>query len=202
MFTRTLSIAVVAASLWAGSAQAQTSTEPPVVAPLPSGDLGGKRFGSKGTISITNEVGAELGYVNVSSHGFFVVNLLPGADYFAIDHLSVGGDVGFTFTSYDGGTGGNFILNPRIGYQIPITPALDIWPRGGMQLLVGDPVINGLTASGSETHFGFLIDAPIIYHVSPHFFLGMAPTFYAQLTGDTKISSFTFNFVMGGYISP
>lgn len=61
-------------------------------------------------------------------------------DYLVIDHLSVGGSLGFTTISQDIDGGGfinatgdasAFLFSPRVGYVHMFSNVIGIWPRGG-----------------------------------------------------------------------
>ena len=67
-------------------------------------------------ITIAGSLRAALLAAAARGHGTFVVDMLPGADYFAIDHLSVGGDIGFSVTPY-----------------VALTPAPVAFPGGSLQ---------------------------------------------------------------------
>lgn len=51
-------------------------------------------------------------------------------DYFVIDHLSIGGSLGFASYSSDA-DGTDFLLAPRVGYVWPLARWANFWLRGG-----------------------------------------------------------------------
>jgi hypothetical protein len=162
------------------------SDVPPLTIPVFSNAVVG--FGSPGSPSGT------IGYLNFGGSGEFVLGLEPALDYFAMDHISVGGGLGFTFVSSSGSSVTAINVIPRAGYQIPATQAVSVWPRLGLDLSV-------VSAGGSSnTNFGVAIDAPVLYHVSDHFFFGGAPTLTVGLTGDNKLTAFTIDFILGGWL--
>ena len=53
-------------------------------------------------------------------------------DYLIIDHLSVGGSLGYASYDYDEQNDGSiFIFSPRVGYAYAFGKVVGIWPRGG-----------------------------------------------------------------------
>jgi hypothetical protein len=104
----------------------------------------------QGTLTIAAErmLGAGVSIQNGEAN--FGMTLLParnpaplqfpriGVDYFVIDGLSLGGNLGFT---YWGGGGGQvaYIIEPRVGYEFELAKTLEFWPRGGFGVIGVDP---------------------------------------------------------------
>lgn len=59
-----------------------------------------------------------------------------GIDGFVIDHLSLGGSVTIGHDGNSDNTG--FMLEPRVGYAIPIGGHFGFWPRGGITVWNGN----------------------------------------------------------------
>lgn len=195
MFRRALTAIVVLS--FAAPAFAQTDSPA-----LPGGPSAAGSFGSKGTLSLSSDIGGQLGYESVGGNGAFVLTLKPAADYFIVDHFSVGGVIGLSLTAASGATATNFIIEPRAGYQLALMPKLDLWPRLGLQLTTGDAALGNvvIAGAGSQTTFGVVIDAPLLYKPAGHFYFGVAPTLIAQFVGDAKTVGFTFDFIIGGWL--
>jgi hypothetical protein len=64
-----------------------------------------------------------------------------GLDYFIVDSLSLGGNIGFYSNNGDGGADQSGLLfAPRVGYAVPFSPEWGIWPRGGLTYVsINDP---------------------------------------------------------------
>jgi len=117
-----------------------------------------------------------------------------GFDYFITNSLSLGGSLGFFAAngSNDGALNANgVIINPRIGYAIPLTPAIAFWPRGGLQYMsVGDTHVLGLSG---EANFVFLPRPDWGFLLSPT--LDLAP--FGGAPNDTSFSSYSFGVSVG-----
>jgi hypothetical protein len=105
-----------------------------------------------------------------------------GFDYFITNNLSLGGALGFF--SADGNRGAldtsGFLINPRIGYSIPITQSIAFWPRGGLEYIsVGDDHAFGLSA---EANFVFLLRQSWGILLSPT--LDLAPFGGTEVNGE------------------
>jgi hypothetical protein len=117
--------------------------------------------------------------------------LAPSADFFVIDHLSIGGLIEFVSisTSVDVPRGAgvivtesfpaqtSFTLLPRIGYLIQISDRFGIWPRGGIGY--GSHVYYDGDPAGPTRHsiYGLLLDFDVgfIIRVTDSFFFRIAP---------------------------
>ena len=120
--------------------------------------------------------------------------LAPSADYFVIDHLSIGGLIGVETQSssverpingaatqtFDQPTTTSFTLLPRIGYLFAISDRFGIWPRAGLgfvsrQLTDSDPTDPAVTSK--TTTSGFLIDLDVgfLYRPVEPVFLRLGP---------------------------
>jgi len=158
---------------------------------------------------------------DVKTHSFY---LNPGADYFVIDHLSIGGEVliastGSSVTHHapntadrtdDGQDGFHFGLMPRVGYDIPIGNMFSLWPRASIGFQhssysgAGQPDASG-------TIWLFAIDVPFMFHFAEHFFAGVGPGVTVTLSSSVSVGgvsqdggSYTdirlLSAIIGGYI--
>jgi hypothetical protein len=119
----------------------------------------------------------------------FYIN--PRAHYFVIDHLSIGGEVLFATISAkniekrNGATtettadAPNALgIMPIIGYDISITDKFSIWPQGGIGLRhAWFTHVNNRPPDTdfSENWWFFAADVPFMFHLVPHFSLGVGP---------------------------
>jgi hypothetical protein len=130
--------------------------------------------------------------------------LVPALDYFVIDHLSIGGEIGFAHidSSNDVNVGGTtrstsnpgidlFGLQARVGYNIDITRQFSIWPRGGLGFrYVSNP---DAAANTTANEFFLNVDVPILWHPVDHFFIGVAPSFNVALSGTYSVKDTNTN---------
>ncbi len=132
-------------------------------------------------------------------------------DYFVIDNLSIGGQVSY-LTANDGNTK-TFSLAPRLGYNIAFSDDFSIWPQLGVNFTsVTDQVeAGGVTTEATSSAFGVSLYAPVLYHITNHFFLGIGPFIDTQLSNSTKpeegdsidnakVTNFGLQSLLGGYL--
>jgi Outer membrane protein beta-barrel domain len=216
-------------------AQAQYPAQPPPPPPPPGGYGYGApvapaaprlRFGSPGELAISSDAnlgltGTTTGGVNggPSSSGWNLT-LMPAADYFVIQGLSVGGFVNFTHTEVSspsttpGDTASSslsintFGIGPRIGYNIPINDWISVWPKAGISF--SDTSVSG---GGSGTRWTLVLFAPFLYHLASHFFVGLGPILSADLAANespangnsgpaAKVVTYGLAFTVGGWFTP
>jgi hypothetical protein len=105
-----------------------------------------------------------------------------GVDYFVIDHLSLGGTVGFASTNMNGDVNGadqtGFLFGPRVGFATMFNKWAGIWPRGG---------ITYYTFSGSNDldydQLAFTAECMFVLQPAEGFAFLVGPTFDYGLTG-------------------
>ncbi len=199
--------------------------------------LSGFRAGYNGNLQYYGIVGvavqkSDLGALTQNNGGNFVEGttttttffLSPSADYFVIDHLSLGGHVELAFgggsnkvrinqtttQTFDRPSTTNITLMPRIGYLFPVGDRFAIWPRLGFGY-TSQQVVVGTAQTATTEHFGAAImgvDVGFLYRLNEAVFLRMAPdvTFslggsrsqtVGGLTVSTDASVFNFSAVGG-----
>jgi hypothetical protein len=134
--------------------------------------------------------GGALGYES-DSKAFFI-SLNPSADYFLQENLSIGGSVGLATTISDGPDLLAVSLRVRAGYNIPMNDKVSVWPTLGLG--IGHLDI-GLA---DTTYFEVAINAPFLYHIAPHFYVGAGPGLTTLLGDDTSVT-LQASTVLGGY---
>jgi len=115
----------------------------------------------------------------------------PGLDYFIGNGISVGGVVGFGYSS---GTPNTVVVNlgARAGFNQGLNEHVSFWPTIGID---GSYTHN----SGSNSTAALEVFAPFLYHVAPHFFLGAGP-FLSYLVKGGPDTQYGLDFVIGGWL--
>lgn len=128
--------------------------------------------------------------------------LAPSADIFVTDHLSLGGliEVGHTWGAIEGGgrrlelpgaTSMTFL--PRVGFYVPFTERIGIWPRIGVGYSSVETI--SFLSTGSvpvrDTFRAMILDADLslIYRFSETFFMRAGPDVGITLGGRRAIES-------------
>ena len=115
----------------------------------------------------------------------------PGLDYFIGNGISVGGVIGFGYTS---GTPATTTVNlgARAGFNQGLNERVSFWPTIGI-----DGSYTHATTSTSTA--ALEVFAPFLYHVAPHFFLGAGP-FLSYLVKGGPDTQYGLDFVIGGWL--
>jgi hypothetical protein len=120
---------------------------------------------------------------DATSTGISYVVMRPAADYFVIDHFSIGGAVLLYRSwssegSYSDGVG----LVPRIGYEVPLAESFSLWPRAGIDYEVGwAHTADDTKWTGSGRRIDGFVEVPLLAHVTRNFFIGIGPRFSTEL---------------------
>jgi hypothetical protein len=153
----------------------------------------------QGNFVVTND--ANFGFskpFNTAETSFL---LQPALHYMVIDHLSVGGAVGFQV--YDNGhglSGFSFDLRPYVGYELALSDTWSFWPRAFLDINpVGDN--NGIAGAPppNRVNVSIGIQAPFLIHPAPHFFFGIYPQLSTMLSDSTLPTGLGGGFLIGGY---
>lgn len=115
--------------------------------------------------------------------------LAPQADYFVINHLSIGGLVEIASTSgsvdvpvnaaqtqsTDLPTTTDFTILPRVGWMFALGDRWGIWPRGGLGFALRQASNPG--GNGKETFSGVVLNAtcPFFFRINETFFIDLSP---------------------------
>jgi hypothetical protein len=120
----------------------------------------------------------------------------PSVDVFVIDHLSVGGliEIGHTWGAVEangrrlelpGTTSMTFL--PRVGYYIPITDRVGIWPRTGVGFSSVESVsfLSTGSAPAKDTFRSMVLDVDLslVYRFGETFFMRAGPEIGVTLGG-------------------
>jgi hypothetical protein len=110
-------------------------------------------------------------------------------DYFVIDHLSVGGALGYSHWSLNvpapvAGANGErtvsgdaFTFAPRAGYAFLFNDVIGIWPRAGFTYRTSS------ADTVSEHDFALTLEVPVVVTLIPHVVFWGGPTLDLGLTG-------------------
>ena len=126
--------------------------------------------------------------------------LAPEADYFIINHLSIGGlvEVATTSRSEDRpvnavatqninlGSTTDVVLLPRVGWMFALGDRWGIWPRGGLGFASAHGDIGTI---GGSTFSGVILDAncPFLFRINETFFIDLTPDI-TWIPGSTSVT--------------
>ena len=125
------------------------------------------------------------------SGGDWQLSLHPSLDYFIINSVSLGAAFGYFYSPADTGTT-VVSVGGRAGFNLNINDNLGFWPTAGVGLTFDS------RDHGNDTTTFFGIFAPFLYHLVPHLFVGLGPSFSMQLDGGSKV--YDVDFVLGGWL--
>jgi hypothetical protein len=157
---------------------------------------GGGSFGQAGqwVYSIAGE-GDFPFWLSKTGGSDWSVAVRPAVDTFIIRSVSVGGIITLR---KDGGYS-DVGVGVRAGYNIPITSLVSFWARGGVYF---HHYSQNNGPSGGQTSIG--INAPFLFHVLPHAFVGVGPFFSVPVQNSDAMagsdSTFGLTAVLGGWL--
>jgi hypothetical protein len=180
-------------------ATAQAPTQPAV--PTVEANTPAGTFGGKGQLAISSDAGLSISTTSQSGGNGSTVNieLGPAADWFVIDHFSVGGFLRLDYTHTPGGHGTSFGIGPRAGYDIPFSALFSVWPKLGFSYSTTSSSVSG-QPSVTNNNLALNIFVPVMLHPAPHFFLGFGPAFDVDLTGSIKTTTIAGRLTIGGWL--
>jgi hypothetical protein len=164
------------------------------------------RFGLEGQKAVSSDAGLSISNTSVSGVDGSTTTLIlrPAVDWFFADSISLGGFVGVEYNSTPGGSSSVISIGPRIGYNLPVSERLSIWPKVGFSLAnttVNNDGIGGLDdEEESNTSVQLNLFAPLMFHPVQHFFLGFGPALDVDLSGDTKATTIAARLTLGGWL--
>ncbi|HEX2658579.1 MAG TPA: hypothetical protein VHU40_09910 [Polyangia bacterium] len=193
-----LLIASLVVTALAGTARAQTDTAPaagpparPSAAPF---NVSAGPFGETGQFAFAMTSDGEFPFRYSKTGGDWNLSFRPALDYFIQQSLSLGAQLRIN----SNGGGSTIGIGLRVGYNIPLGNVVSLWVRGGLAY-DHTSVNNG--PSRSVTSLG--VEAPFLFHLVPHFLLGVGPFISVPLTDNqamaSKDPSFGLTALVGGY---
>lgn len=158
-------------------------------------DLAG--FGNPRQWVFSTDAGLSIARTTISGQDGAITTLVlqPAADYFVIKNLSVGGAIGLTYQKVGGASGTRFTIGPRVGYNFELSRLLSVWPKLGFSYAHANQDVGDNSNSLALNLF-----APVMLHPAPHFFAGFGPFLDADLSGDTRSTTWGFKLTLGGWI--
>ncbi len=100
-------------------------------------------------------------------------------DYLVIDHLSIGGSLGYASVDADQQDDySTFLIAPRVGYAYAFGKVVGIWPRGGFTYHTTN-IDNGFDEQG----FALSLECPFTFSPASHFAFHVGPTFDVDMFG-------------------
>jgi len=143
------------------------------------------------SLRTTGDGGGYL-FFHKNSPGDWELSLHPSIDYFIVSGLSLGATFGYDHSSAQ--TGRTVVdLGGRVGFNININDHVGFWPMVGVGLSL-DSENHDTTTSSTLAIF-----APFLYHLVPHLFVGVGPSFAARMSGGSG-KSYGLDFVLGGWL--
>jgi hypothetical protein len=131
-------------------------------------------------------------FFHKASPGDWTLSLHPSIDYFITSSVSLGATFGYSYSPADTGTT-VLDLGGRAGFNLTINDHIGFWPSAGLGFTVDSRNHN----TNTSTFLG--VFAPFLYHLVPHLFVGLGPSFSLQLSGgDGKM--YGVDFVLGGWL--
>jgi Outer membrane protein beta-barrel domain len=156
-----------------------------------------EQFGAKGVLAISSDVGLSIQH-QFEGQDSTVFSLHPAADYFVIDHLSLGGYVDFSHQGGSGVSATNIGIGPRIGYDLNLSSRFSFWPKAGLAFNHTATSVRDVDRSNDALAINLF--APFLFHPVEHFFMGFGPNFDVDLTGDQKQTVLGARLVIGGWL--
>jgi streptogramin lyase len=165
-------------------------------------------FGAAGQIAISSDAALLIQRRTLSGveGGTTQIQLAPAADYFVITNLSVGGFVGFDYTTSGENESSRFSIGPRVGYNIPFSDLISIWPKVGFSFAHTSTTATRTTGNttvsttNSADAFALNLFAPVVFHPVRHFFAGFGPFLDVDISGDPRATVFGGKLTIGGWM--
>lgn len=100
-------------------------------------------------------------------------------DYLVIDHLSIGGSLGYASFDFDQQNDASmFIIAPRVGYAYAFGKVVGIWPRGGFTYHT-----TSVDTAFDEKGFALSLECPFTFSPATHFAFHIGPSFDVDMFG-------------------
>jgi hypothetical protein len=106
-------------------------------------------------------------------------------DYLVIEHLSIGGSLGYASLAVDEPDNADFTffeVAPRVGYLYSFGQVVAIWPRGGVTYHSASTDLGD--NEDSESGFALTLECPFTFSPTRHFAFHIGPTFDIDMFGE------------------
>jgi hypothetical protein len=185
------------ASVDARAAEESSSEDAPFAgggskSPAPFAASPSAGFAAMGQYVLTMKTTGDSGYVFFHKNGDWTISLHPSLDYFLINSVSLGATFGYSYSPAATGTT-TLDLGGRAGFNLNINDHVGFWPMAGVSLNVFSSNHN------TNTSTSFAIFAPFLYHLVPHLFVGLGPSFSVLMSGGSG-KTYGLDFVLGGWL--
>jgi hypothetical protein len=140
----------------------------------------------------TTDDGGGYVFFHKASGGDWQLSLHPSIDYFITSSVSIGATFGYFYSPAETGTT-VFSLGGRAGFNLNINDNVGFWPSAGVGVNI-DSRNHDTNTSASLGVF-----APFLYHLVPHLFVGVGPSFSVHLD-DGNGKTYGLDFVLGGWL--
>ncbi len=129
-------------------------------------------------------------------------------DYFVVKRVSVGAFVRAGYSWSPDAYGPGFGVGPRIGYQVPFTEWVSIWPRldmsfGAQATFVRATASASAPPPGTLWFFNAALHLPLVFSILQHVVIGVGPYFALEpqwMAGQSEVSAFALNFGVSSFI--
>ena len=162
------------------------------------------RFGQQEQLAFSSDEALTISSTTQNGVSGSVTNIQfqPGIDWFVIDNLSIGGVMQFNYTSAGAGHASTFGAGPRVGYNVPFSDLLSLWPKVGMSIDSTSTTTStpAGSTSASSTSVALNLFVPLMFHPAPHFFVGFGPFLDADLSGTPQATTWGAKLTLGGWI--
>ncbi len=223
-------VGFVVGGMWGGAEPVPDVAPAPVpdVTPAPVDDgalpAPARRFGDPHQVVLDSEINAAASvttYTGTSSSSAGA-SLEPSVDYFVLDGVSVGAAPVVTYgksSAIDPTTGGvvtnrtwSCAVEARLGFVARFSGLFSVYARAG--LVVGGEGYNETEGSNqnavTSTLVAVHISAPVLVHPASHFFIGLGPSLYSELTdgyhypngvsGQNRETNLGVGLIVGGWL--
>lgn len=157
-------------------------------------------FGAAGqwTFSTDTALSIERRTLSDSDGAATTISILPAADFFVLENLSVGGVIGVVYQKSGENRSTSFRLGPRVGYNFEFSRMLSVWPKLGFSYSFNKQKSDGNTDKNNAAQINLFV--PVMLHPAPHFFAGFGPFLDTDLNGDNRATTWGFRLTLGGWV--
>jgi len=176
--------------------------------PVVRADSPAGRFGIEGQKAVSSDAGLSISNTSIDDVDGSTTTLVlrPAVDWFFAEDISLGGFVGVEYNSAPGGDSTVISIGPRVGYNLPLSERISLWPKAGLAFAStsasndGNDDIAGDDDEETNTSVQLNLFVPLMFHPVQHFFLGLGPALDQDLSGDSKATTIAARLTLGGWI--